>query len=50
MYFSGYKAVNGVQLPHVISRGSGGTVQEELEIKGYKVNPNFKSNTFVQDK
>jgi hypothetical protein len=50
MYLSGYKAVNGVQLPHVISRGSGGTVQEELAIKSYKLNPNFKSNTFVQDK
>jgi len=25
-------------------------VQEELEIKGYKVNPNFKSNTFAQEK
>jgi hypothetical protein len=50
MYLSGYKAVNGVQLPHVISRGSNGTVQEELEVKGYKVNPNFKSNTFAQEK
>jgi len=50
MYLSGYKAVNGVQLPHVISRGRSGTVQEELEIKGYKVNPNFKSNTFAQEK
>jgi hypothetical protein len=50
MYLSGYKAVNGVQLPHVISRGSSGTVQEELEVKGYKVNPNFKSNTFAQEK
>jgi hypothetical protein len=50
MYLSGYKAVNGVQLPHVISRGSSGTVQEELEVKGYKVNPNFKSNAFVQEK
>jgi hypothetical protein len=50
MYLSGYKAVNGVQLPHVISRGSGGTVQEELAIKSYKINPSFKSNTFVQDK
>jgi hypothetical protein len=50
MYLSGYKAVNGVQLPHVISRGSSGTVQEELEVKGYKVNPTFKSNTFAQEK
>lgn len=50
MYVSGYKAVNGVMLPHVISRGSEGLVQEELEIKSYKVNPNFKANTFVQDK
>jgi hypothetical protein len=50
MYLSGYKAVNGVQLPHVISRGSGGTVQDELAIKSYKINPTFKSNTFAQDK
>ncbi len=50
MYLSGYKAVNGLMLPHVISRGSEGLVQEELEIKSYKINPNFKSNTFVQDK
>ena len=50
MYVSGYKAVNGVMLPHVISRGSEGLVQEELEIKSYKINPNFKANTFVQDK
>jgi hypothetical protein len=50
MYLSGYKPVNGVQLPHVISRGSSGTVQEELEVKGYKVNPTFKSNMFAQEK
>jgi uncharacterized membrane protein YgcG len=50
MYLSGYKAVNGLQLPHVISRGSNGTVQEELEIKSYKLNPNFKPSTFAQDK
>jgi len=50
MYLSGYKAVNGVQLPHVISRGSNGTVQDELDVKGYKVNPNFKSNTFEKEK
>jgi hypothetical protein len=50
MYVSGYKAVNGMMLPHVISRGSEGLVQEELEIKSYKTNPNFKSNTFIQDK
>jgi hypothetical protein len=50
MYVSGYKPVNGVMLPHVISRGSEGLVQEELEIKSYKINPNFKANTFVQDK
>jgi hypothetical protein len=50
MYMSEYKVVNGVRLPHVISRGSEGLVQEELEIKSYKINPNFKANTFVQDK
>jgi hypothetical protein len=50
MYVSNYKVVNGIKLPHVISRGSEGLVQEELEIKSYKLNPNFKANTFVQDK
>ena len=35
---------------HGTGRGSNGTVQDELEVKGYKVNPNFKPNTFEKEK
>jgi outer membrane lipoprotein-sorting protein len=46
MHLSEYKAVNGVKLPHLITRGISGQTSEELEIKSYKVNSNFKANTF----
>ena len=46
MHLSEYKAVSGVKLPHLITRGITGQTSEELEIKSYKVNPNFKANTF----
>lgn len=50
MHLSNYKAVNGLKLPHFISRGTNGQTQEELTIKSYKLNPNFKANTFIQPK
>jgi hypothetical protein len=50
MHLSDYKVVGGIKLPHVITRGSNGETQEELEIKSYKLNSNFKANTFIQDK
>jgi hypothetical protein len=43
-----YKTVNGIKLPHLITRGTEGTTQEELKIKSFKINPNFKSDTFTQ--
>jgi len=43
-----YKMVNGIKLPHLITRGPEGITQEELKIKSFKFNPNFKANTFVQ--
>jgi len=46
MYLSDYKVVNGIKLPHLITRGSGDQVTEEWEIKGYKINPNLKADTF----
>jgi len=46
MYLSEYKVVNGIKLPHLITRGSGDQVTEEWEIKSYKVNPNLKADTF----
>jgi hypothetical protein len=50
MHLAEYKAVNGIKLPHLITRGASGQTQEELEIKSYKLNSNFKANTFIQDK
>lgn len=46
--FDDYRAVNGIQLPHQISRAAGGTVNEEWTVKNYKVNSSFKSNTFTK--
>ena len=48
MRFDDYRAVDGVQLPHRISRGMGGTVNEEWTIKRYKLNASFKDNTFTK--
>ena len=50
MHLSNYKTVNGLRLPHFISRGANGQTQEEMTVKSYKLNPNFKSNTFIQAK
>jgi hypothetical protein len=48
MHLAEYKVVNGVKLPHLITRGADGVTQEEWKIKSFKINPNFKSNTFTQ--
>ena len=41
-----YKAVNGIKLPHHITRGANGQTNEEWTVKSYKVNPSFKSDVF----
>jgi hypothetical protein len=48
MHLSEYKTVNGIKLPHLITRGASGATNEEWIIKSYKINPNFKSNTFTK--
>ena len=48
LHMGDYKTVNGVKLPHLITRGPEGITQEELKIKSFKINPNFKADTFVQ--
>ena len=48
MHLAEFKAVNGIKLPHLITRGTSGETSEEWEIKNYKVNPNFKANTFTK--
>lgn len=48
MHLSDYKVVGGLKLPHLITRGVGGETSEEWTIKSYKINPNFKANTFTK--
>ena len=48
LHMSDYKTVGGVKLPHLITRGTEGTTQEELKIKSFKINPTFKADTFIQ--
>jgi hypothetical protein len=43
-----YRTVDGLQLPHVITRAINGQTNEEWTIKSYTVNPAFKSNTFTK--
>jgi hypothetical protein len=47
-HLSEYKAVNGIKLPHLITRGVNGQTNEEWEIKNYRINPNLKANTFTK--
>lgn len=46
LFFSDYRDVDGVSLPHRVSRGTGTTTTEEWEIKTYKVNPSIKPARF----
>jgi len=48
MHLSDYKAVAGLKLPHLITRGTNGDTSEEWAVKSYKINPTFKANTFTK--
>ena len=47
LFFSDYREVNGISLPHSIRRGTGSATTEEWEIKSYKVNPSIKADRFT---
>jgi outer membrane lipoprotein-sorting protein len=47
-HLSDYKAVSGIKLPHLITRGVNGQTNEEWEIKSFKINPGLKGNTFTK--
>jgi len=47
LYLDDYKTVDGVQLPHRISRSVDGKPTEETTCKTIKVNPTFKPDTFA---
>src|SRR5262245_39269004 len=46
LFFDDYKSVDGVMLPHHISRSVDGQASEEWTFKTIKVNPTFKPDTF----
>jgi hypothetical protein len=48
LHLSEYKTVNGIKLPHLITRSVNGQTTEEMTVKSYKINPNFKANTFTK--
>ena len=48
MTLGNYKTVNGVKLPHLITRGVNDLTIEEWTIDSYRVNPSFKSDVFTK--
>jgi hypothetical protein len=48
MHLAEYKAVNGIKLPHLITRGVAGETNEEWVVRNYRINPSFKANTFTK--
>lgn len=46
LFFSDYRTVDGVSLPHRIARALGGKTTEEWDVTSYKVNPSFKADRF----
>jgi hypothetical protein len=46
--FAEHKNVNGLNLPHLITRSTGSTINEELTINKYKVNPKLNPDKFVK--
>ncbi len=48
IYFSEYREVNGVSIPHKITRSIADEVNEELEVKNVKINPQLKPEKFVK--
>jgi hypothetical protein len=46
MFLDDYKTIDGVLLPHHITRTVDGKPSEELTFKTIKVNPAFKPDTF----
>jgi hypothetical protein len=46
LYFADYREVDGLMLPHRITRGTPEKPTEEWEIKSYKVNPTIKPDRF----
>ena len=48
MSLGGYKTLNGVKLPHLITRGVNDMTIEEWTIDSYRINPSFKTDVFTK--
>jgi hypothetical protein len=48
MTLGDYKTVNGVKLPHLMTRGVNDTTIEEWTIDSYRLNPSFKPDVFTK--
>ena len=48
MTLGNYKTVNGVKLPHLITRGVENMTIEEWTIDSYRINPSFKADVFTK--
>jgi hypothetical protein len=46
VYFSDFRDVDGVQLPHHITRGTATATTEEWDVKSYELNPQLKADRF----
>ena len=46
LFFSDYRKVDGMSMPHRIARGTGTPTTEEWDVTSYKVNPTFKADRF----
>jgi hypothetical protein len=46
LFFSDYRKVDGLSMPHRIARGTGNKTTEEWDVTSYKVNPTFKADRF----
>jgi hypothetical protein len=48
MFFDDYRSVDGVMLPHHVTKSVEGQTSEEWTFKAVNVNPSFKANTFAK--
>ena len=46
MTLGDYKAVSGIRLPHLITRGADNTTIEQWTIDSYRINPSFRGDVF----
>ena len=48
MTLGDYKTVDGIKLPHLITRGVNDMTIEEWTIDSYRINPSFQPDVFTK--